>query len=249
MRVEVLTDRPAERFVVGARLFPEGTTDPLSIVEARPANPGWVLRFREVPTREAAEAFRLAYLEVEPGPGDALPRGSYYWHEMLGVTVRDLEGADIGTVRDVYRAGGGDVLDVTGGPRGDFDLPIARPFIRVFAPRRGEIVADPEALDLPTVDEIRPPRPPRPPRPRRATRRRAAVPMTPRVPTADASAEASDADANPASHEPSAADAAPPADVPGPGRELPQSDAGPEVGATRPADELPPDGHAHPAEP
>jgi 16S rRNA processing protein RimM len=201
MRVEVLTDRPAERFVVGARLFPEGTAAPLSIIEARPANPGWVLRFREVPTREAAEAFRLAYLEVEAGPGDALPRGSYFWHEMLGVTVRDLEGAHLGTVRDVYRAGGGDVLDVAGGPRGDFDLPIARPFIRIFAPRRGEIVADPEALDLPALDAIRPPRPPRPPRPRRATRRRPAVPMTPRAPADDAGAGVTDADASAASSE------------------------------------------------
>jgi 16S rRNA processing protein RimM len=201
MRVEVLTDRPAERFVVGARLFPEGTAAPLSIVEARPANPGWVLRFREVTTREAAEAFRLAYLEVEPGPGDALPRGSYFWHEMLGVTVRDLEGADLGSVRDVYRAGGGDVLDVTGGPRGDFDLPIARPFIRVFAPRRGEIVADPEALDLPAADAIRPPRPPRPPRPRRATRRRPAVPMAPRVAAGEATPGVPDADVSAASDE------------------------------------------------
>jgi 16S rRNA processing protein RimM len=183
MRVEILTDRPADRFVVGARIFPEGKADPLTIVEARPATPGWILRFREVSTREAAEAFRLVYFEVEAGPGDALPRGAYYWHEMIGVDVRDLDGADLGKVRDVYRTGGADVLEVVGGPRGDFDLPVTRPFVRILAPRRGEIVADPEALDLPTADAIRPPQPPRAPRPRRATRRRPAVPMaTPPVP-------------------------------------------------------------------
>ena len=175
MRVEVLTDRPAERFVVGARLHLEGSAGALTIVEARSANPGWILRFGEVPTREAAERLRLAYLEVEAGPGDALPRGAYFWHEMVGVAVRDPDGAPLGTVRDVYRAGGADVLEVTGGPRGDFDLPIIRPFVRILAPRRGEIVADPESLDLPAVDQIRPPAPPRPPRPRRATRRRPAV--------------------------------------------------------------------------
>jgi 16S rRNA processing protein RimM len=176
MRVEVLTDRPEERFVAGARLYPEGGPDPLTIVEARPASPGWILRFGEVPTRQATEAFRLAYLEVEAGPADTLPRGAYYWHEMVGVAVRDPDGADLGTVRDVYRAGGADVLEVAGGPRGDFDLPIARPFVRILAPRRGEIVADPEALELPLAGSRPPPRPPRPPRPRRATRRRPAVP-------------------------------------------------------------------------
>jgi hypothetical protein len=129
-----------------------------------------------VPTRQAAEALRLAYLEIEAGPADALPRGAYYWHEMIGVAVRDPEGADLGTVREVYRAGGADVLEVAGGPRGGFDLPIARPFVRILAPRRGEIVADPEALDLPPAGSLPPPRPARPPRPRRATRRRPAVP-------------------------------------------------------------------------
>ncbi len=190
MRVEVLTDRPDERFVVGARLFPEGRADALTLVEARPANPGWIVRFREVPTREAAEGFRLVYLEVEAGPGDALPRGAYFWHEMIGVAVHDVVGGELGTVRDVYRAGGADILEVVGGPRGDFDLPIVRPFVRILAPRRGEIVADAAALDLPAAGAIRPPRPPRPPRPRRATRRRPAVPMTPRPgPDVEPSAE------------------------------------------------------------
>lgn len=187
MRVEVLTDRPAERFVVGARLHLEGSPAALTIAEARPANPGWVLRFGEVRTREAAEHLRLAYLEVEAGPADTLPRGAYYWHEMIGVGVRDPAGGLLGTVRDVYRAGGADVLEVTGGPRGDFDLPIIRPFVRVLAPRRGEIVADPEALDVPALDQVRPPAPPRPPRPRRATRRRPAVPAAaPGRPAGDA---------------------------------------------------------------
>ncbi len=180
MRVEVLTDRPAERFAVGARLLREGVSEALTIVESRPADPGWVIRFREVRSRDAAEGFRLAYLEVEAGPGDVLPRGTYYWHEIVGAVVRDLEGRALGTVRDVYRTGGADVLEVTGGPRGDFDLPIVRPFVRIFAPRRGEIVADAGALDLPAAGSIAPPPPPRPPRPRRATRRRPAVPVTPR---------------------------------------------------------------------
>jgi hypothetical protein len=59
------------------------------------------------------------------------------------------------------------MLVVEGGPRGPFDLPVARPFVRILAPRRGEIVADPDALDLPRPDQIRPPRPPRAPRARK----------------------------------------------------------------------------------
>jgi 16S rRNA processing protein RimM len=171
VRVEVLTDRPEERFTPGTVLRREGGADPLTIVEARPATPGWVLRFRELPTRDAVEALRGVYLEAD-APAASLPRGTYYWHELVGVPVTDLDGGPLGTVRDVYRSGGAEVLVVGGGPRGDFDLPIARPFVRVLAPRRGEIAVDAAALDLPEAGDIRPPRPPRPPRPVRRSRPR-----------------------------------------------------------------------------
>jgi 16S rRNA processing protein RimM len=153
VRVEVLTDRPAERFGVGAVLHREGTNEPLTIRSATAIEdgPGWRLQFEEVPDRNAAEALRNAYLEVDTTvAGGSLARGEYYWHEVIGVTVTDTTGRELGTVRDVYRAGGAEVFVVRGGPVGEFDLPAVRAFIRVFAPRRGEIVVDAEALDLPT---------------------------------------------------------------------------------------------------
>ncbi len=179
VRVEVLTDDPVTRYAPGHVLHVEGNAASLTIVEARPADPGWVLHFREVPTRNAAEALRDRYLEVGASEVPRLPRGRYYWHEFVGVPVSDPGGAPLGVVREVYRSGGAEMLIVEGGPRGSFDLPVARPFIRTLAPRQGRIVADPDALDLPGPDEIKPPPSPRPPRPRRATRRRPAVPMPP----------------------------------------------------------------------
>jgi 16S rRNA processing protein RimM len=148
----VLTDHPDERFRVGSRLFREGSEAPLTIVEGGPDGPGWRLRFGEVADRAAAEALRDAYLEApvheQPVPG----RGEYYWHEVIGCEVRDLAGAPLGRVEDVYRTGGAEVFVVTGGPRGDFDVPGVRAFVRIFAPRRGEIVVDAEALGLRSAD-------------------------------------------------------------------------------------------------
>ena len=102
-------------------------------------------------------------------PDAELGRGEYYWHEVIGVTVRGVDGADLGTVRDVYRIGETDVFTVDGGPVGSFDLPAVRAFIRVFAPRRGEIVVDADSLDL---------RPPRGGPPIRIARRRLAAHAT-----------------------------------------------------------------------
>ena len=99
-----------------------------------------------------------------------LGRGEYYWHEVIGVTVRGVDGTDLGTVRDIYRIGENEVFSVEGGPFGAFDLPAVRAFVRVFAPRRGEIVVDAESLDL-RPPRVRVPDPDRPKAPRRTTRR------------------------------------------------------------------------------
>ena len=172
VRVEVLTDRPTERFVPGAVLYREGGDEPLTIASAEAIvdGPGWRIRFRELTTREAADTLRDTYLEAVVRPGEDLARGTYYWHEVIGSAVRGIDGADLGTVQDIYRVGETEVFVVDGGPAGAFDLPAVRAFIRIFAPRRGEIVVDAEALDL------RPPRerragPDRPRAPRRRSRR------------------------------------------------------------------------------
>jgi 16S rRNA processing protein RimM len=163
VRVEVLTDRPEERFARGAVLHREGRREPLTIVsaEAIPDGPGWRLRFAEVPDRTSADALRGAYLEAVVRPGGDLPRGTYYWHDVIGVTVRDLHDRELGVVEDVYRVGGAEVFVVRGDEYGEFDLPVVRAFVRIFAPKRGEIVVDADALALEPVKPAGPPRPPR----------------------------------------------------------------------------------------
>lgn len=164
LRVEILTDRPEERFAVGAHLFREGSAAVLTIASAHADQPGWLVIFQEIIDRPGAETLRDAYLEAEISPDQDLPRGEYYWHEIIGTPVVGADGTALGRVEDVYRAGAAEVFLVRGGPYGEFDLPAVRDFIRVFAPRRGEIVVDTDALDL---------EPPRPSRPRGRKSRRA----------------------------------------------------------------------------
>jgi 16S rRNA processing protein RimM len=172
VRVEVLTDRPEQRFRPGVVLHREGSDAPLTIASAEAVadGPGWRVRFNEVPTRDAADALRGAYLETVVRPSADLARGQVYWHEVVGVPVRDVDGRELGVVKDVYRVAENEVYVVTGEPFGTFDLPAVRAFIRVFAPRRGEIVIDAEALDL-QPPKARRTDPDRPRAPRRKTRR------------------------------------------------------------------------------
>jgi len=164
VRVEVLTDRPEDRFVPGHVLHPEGTDVPLTIAEAAPVDdgPGWRLRFREVPDRASAERLRDAYLEALVDRTADLPPGAAYWHEVIGTEVRGLDGSPLGAVSGIYRVGEAEVLEVQGGAAGQFDVPVVRDIVRVFAPERGEIVVDAGVLDLggAALDEpkARPPR-------------------------------------------------------------------------------------------
>jgi 16S rRNA processing protein RimM len=172
VRVEVLTDRPEQRFRKGAVLYREMSNAPLTIASAEPVadGPGWRIRFEEVPTRNDADHLRGAYLESVVHPVGELARGEVYWHEVVGSTVRGVDGADLGTVQDVYRVGENEVYVVRGERYGTFELPAVRAFIRVFAPRRGEIVVDAEALDL-QPPKARLPDEERPKAPRRRSRR------------------------------------------------------------------------------
>ena len=170
VRVEILTDRPEDRYAVGSVLHREGSNDPLTVTwsSAVADGPGWRIQFAEVPDRSAAEALVGAYLEIAAGPDSTLPRGSYFWHEVIGTPVTATTGELLGTVRDVYRSGGAEVYVVDGGPYGEFDVPGVRDFVRIFAPRRGEIVVDPVALDLAPPRARRDPSDPNRPRaPRR----------------------------------------------------------------------------------
>jgi 16S rRNA processing protein RimM len=147
VRVEPLTDRAEERFAVGRTLYREGGDAQLTIVEADADTVGWRLRFAEVSDRTAAELLRDVYLEAVVAPGEELPRGEFYWHEIIGTAVADVDGTALGEVADIYRAGGAEVM-VVRGPAGELDIPLVRSVVRIFAPARGEIVVDGDALGL-----------------------------------------------------------------------------------------------------
>ncbi len=205
VRVEVLTDRPEDRFAEGATVLAGDRT--LTVAEFRPVpgGRGIFIRFREVSDRDAAESLRDLDLEVEVDPAQDLEEDEVFWHELQGVRVTAADGRDLGTVRYVYRAGEAEVLSVDGGVVRPFELPVVRAFLVDWAPREGRIVVDADALGVEPLPPPLPPRPPRTPRTPRAPRR-------PRVAATVEGAEGPAPTTGPAS-----TDVAPGPDVTGPG--------------------------------
>jgi 16S rRNA processing protein RimM len=146
VRVEILTDRPDDRFAPGAEVFAGGRT--LTVLEAAADGPGLRVRFREIADRNAAESLRDLDLEAEVDRDRDLQPDAVFWHELRGVRVTDADGRDLGVIRDVYRAGSAEVISVGGGTVRPFEMPVVRAFILDWAPREGSIVVDAAALDL-----------------------------------------------------------------------------------------------------
>jgi 16S rRNA processing protein RimM len=154
VRVEVLTDRPGDRFRPGALVYREGDDRALTVDRAEPVadGPGWWLHFAEVPDRTAADRLRGTYLEATIAETDR-PSDGAWWHEVVGTAVTDTTGASLGTVVDVYRAGGAEVFLVEG-PGLRIDVPAVGAFVTDFRPREGVIIVERTALGL---DEGGPP--------------------------------------------------------------------------------------------
>lgn len=156
LRLEVLTDVPEQRFIPGAQLFVETSDRVLTILEVTPSSPGLFVRFGEVQSRLAGERLIGAYLTI-PAVQVQIPSDRVLWDEVIGVTVRDPQGAVIGEIRDLYRAGGAEVYVVHTPDGGEIDLPAVAAVIVEFAPREGRIVADLTGSEL-TVRAAKTPR-------------------------------------------------------------------------------------------
>ena len=178
VRVEVLSDE-SERFAVGSVLFIDGEEHPLTIAWAQPSKPGLLVRFEGIVSREQAEGFRERYLEA--AIGEPLPAGSWYWHQVMGLKVTSTEGEALGSVTDVFRAGGREVYVVRGGARGEILVPAIGDVVTELDPDAGRLIVDAGVLAL---DDI-------PPRRRRRRHERAGGPKRPANPSRTARGEGS----------------------------------------------------------
>ncbi len=108
---------------------------------ARPGGKGLIGTLPGVDDRDVAEALRGAELYV---PRSALPPpkdGEFYWIDLEGMRVENLDGADFGTVVQVFSNGANDVL-LTRGDR-ERMIPWVRPdFVRELDFDAGRIVVD-----------------------------------------------------------------------------------------------------------
>jgi 16S rRNA processing protein RimM len=143
LRIESLTDHP-ERLAVDELLWIEDEADPHRILES-----GWggrvpVLRLEGISDRPAAERLAGRYLEA---PGTPLAPDTYYWHQLIGLSVTDEAGSELGQLVEVFRAGENEVYRIEG-PAGELLVPALREVVRSIDLDAGRMVVEYQAEDV-----------------------------------------------------------------------------------------------------
>jgi len=104
---------------------------------------GFAARLSGVASREAAEALKGTRLYAQREKLPALPDDEFYHADLIGLTVLDTGGAEIGRVRAIHDHGAGDMLEVTGSGGAMVLIPFTGAAVPTVDLAAGRIVADP----------------------------------------------------------------------------------------------------------
>jgi 16S rRNA processing protein RimM len=142
--VEVRTDSPEERFVVGKALETDpADVGPLTITAQRWHKDRLLVRFEEVPDRTAAEQLRGVFLVVDSAELPPLDDpDEFHDHELIGLRVETVDGEAVGEVVDVLHHAQ-DMLVVSGEKGSEVLVPFVRELVPDVDTAAGRVVIDP----------------------------------------------------------------------------------------------------------
>jgi 16S rRNA processing protein RimM len=142
--VQVRTDFPEHRFAAGVQLRGD-TGRTLTVETVRPHGGALLVRFAGIADRDAAA--ELCGL-VLTGDATALPDlddpDEFYDHQLEGLAAVGLDGAALGTVREVVHAPASDLLMLET-DRGEALVPFVRAIVLEVDLAGGRVILDPPA--------------------------------------------------------------------------------------------------------
>lgn len=155
--VRPLTDHPEGVFARGVVLRaaaddgeePDPDFPPLRVEAVRPFRRGYLVCFAGVDSRHLAERLRERYLVLPVEELAELEEGELFYHQLIGMRVRTVDGRDLGRIDEVYELEPAHLLEVRGG-EGVFLIPLTRRILKEVDADGGWMVVDPPEglLDL-----------------------------------------------------------------------------------------------------
>lgn len=90
----------------------KGEWQPAELENWRHHNHEIIVKLKGVDDREAAQILATVEIGVDLSVFPELEEGDYYWHDLIGCSVVNLEGYTMGTVTEMMETGSNDVLVV-----------------------------------------------------------------------------------------------------------------------------------------
>jgi len=137
VKCAVLTDFP-RRFAATARVYLGPQRQPFAVQRARLQGHFVLLKLDGLDSRDDAERWRNAIVQVPAAERVRLPRGHYFWEDVIGLEVRDEAGTHLGRVRDILQTGANDVYVVDTQP-GELLIPAIKDVVKRIDPAKGEM--------------------------------------------------------------------------------------------------------------
>ncbi|HUS53008.1 MAG TPA: ribosome maturation factor RimM [Thermohalobaculum sp.] len=138
-------------------LSTEDGTRNFAIKLTRTVKEGFAARLSGVTTREEAEALKGTRLYAPRDRLPSLPDDEFYHADLVGLTVVDTGGIEIGKVRAIHDHGAGDMLEVTGTGGERLGRTVLIPFTQAAVPTvdlaQGRVVVDPPEGILDSNDD------------------------------------------------------------------------------------------------
>jgi 16S rRNA processing protein RimM len=137
LKCAVLTDFP-RRFASTERVYLGPQRQPFAVARSRLQGHFVLLKLEGLDSRDDADRWRNAIVQVPRAERVRLPRGHYFWEDIIGLEVRDEDGTRLGCVRDILQTGANDVyvVDTDGG---ELLVPAIKDVVKRIDPAKGEM--------------------------------------------------------------------------------------------------------------
>lgn len=149
VRLKSFTAHPESIADYGPLTTEDGKTT-FNVTINRRVKGGLAARLSGVATREQAEALRGTRLYAPRSVLPKLPDDEFYHADLIGLSVFDTGGRELGRIKSVQNHGAGDLLEIeTPARKTTFLLPFAKDVVPTVDLSAGRIVADPPPGILP----------------------------------------------------------------------------------------------------
>lgn len=141
VKAEVVTDFP-ERFASTAAVYVGDEHARYELEGYRLQEGAVILKLKGIDNIGEAERLRGALVEVPESEAVELPRGHYFWHQIVGLRVVTTHGEELGTVGEILQTGSNDVY-VVNGAHGEILIPAIQDAVKSIDLDRSVMIVEP----------------------------------------------------------------------------------------------------------